>query len=82
MAKSQPSFEDSMTRLDTIVKALEGGNVPLAESMTLFEEGVGLVKRCETELDHAEKQIKTLTRTEDGKIAEVDFVPPDEGAPV
>ena len=54
------NFEEAMARLEQIVRALEGGNVPLDESLTLYEEGVKLVKLCSSRLDNAEKRIKIL----------------------
>ena len=46
MAKKTLSFEESMQRLEEIVRLLERGDVPLEESLALFEEGSGLIARC------------------------------------
>lgn len=59
--KNSPSFEDAMKRLDEISLLLEGGKASLEESLSLFEEGVGLVRLCEEMLNKAEKKIKILT---------------------
>ncbi len=67
------SFEASLSRLEEIVAELERGSLELERSLTLFEEGVTLVKRCEGELDAAIKKVKLLT--EDG---ESDFNPAAE----
>lgn len=56
-----PSFEEAMTRLEEIVKYLEGGNAPLDKSLELFEEGVALVKLCNGKLDSAEQKVRFLT---------------------
>ncbi len=58
------------------MRALDSGNAPLDKSLSLFEEGVGLVKLCSAKLDSAEQRVKILTRGEDGKPTTVDFVPP------
>ncbi|MBQ4298020.1 MAG: exodeoxyribonuclease VII small subunit [Clostridia bacterium] len=61
MPEKKLSFEDAMKRLDEVVKQLETGNAPLSESLALFEEGVALVRRCNDELNAAEKKIKDLS---------------------
>ncbi|MBR7142983.1 MAG: exodeoxyribonuclease VII small subunit [Clostridia bacterium] len=71
----QMSFEQAVKRLEEITGKLEAGQVPLSESLKLFEEGVGLVRFCTGELDKAEAQIKILTRNQQGEVVEADFVP-------
>ena len=55
------TFEESVARLEEIVKLLENGKAPLSDSLALFEEGVSLVRFCSEELDAAEKKITELT---------------------
>jgi len=69
MAKNPDSFEDSLARLETIVADLEGGDLPLEEALKLFEEGIGVVKRCTRKLDEAEKRVEVLLKTADGEMA-------------
>lgn len=59
------TFESALARLEVIVKSLDGGNVPLDESLGLFEEGVSLVKFCNGKLDHVERKIKILSNGEE-----------------
>ena len=59
--KKELSFEESVARLEQIVKDLENGKAPLSDSLALFEEGVALVRACTEELDKAEKRIIELT---------------------
>ena len=59
-------FEAALARLEEIVKALESGNAPLDSSLALFEEGVGLVRLCSSQLDSAESRIKILVSGEGG----------------
>ncbi|MFA7156139.1 MAG: exodeoxyribonuclease VII small subunit [Bacilli bacterium] len=47
MEKKEFNFENSITRLDEIVKLLEDSKTPLDESLKLFEEGISLVRKCE-----------------------------------
>ena len=61
-------FEDALQRLEQIVDQLEGGNLGLEESLKVFEEGVGLARRCARYLEDAEKRIELLTRDESGTL--------------
>ena len=75
MENKEITFEAAMARLEIIVKALDGGGVPLADAMSLYEEGVGLVKLCSTQLDGAEQKVKILAAGQDGGVVEKDFSP-------
>jgi exodeoxyribonuclease VII small subunit len=55
-----PSFEVSIKRLNEIVSALERGDLPLEESLRLFEEGVKLSRISQQRLDAAEKRVEQL----------------------
>ena len=65
MSRKSVSFEESMNRLDEIVKALEAGDVPLEESIKLFE-GTKLAAKCGTLLDEAELKVTKLMAGPDG----------------
>ena len=67
------SFEDNLTRLEEIVKQLESGELPLEESMKLFQEGTTLSAACSQLLDRAEQEIVKLTKTPEGTVQEVPF---------
>jgi len=67
------SFEQSLTRLDEIVRALEKGDAPLAESLGLFEEGAGLVKSCTEQLEQAQQRVVQLRKSADGSPEELPF---------
>jgi exodeoxyribonuclease VII small subunit len=68
-----PSFEDSLKKLETIVEQLEKGDLPLEDSLKLFEEGVGLSASCKQELDAAEGKIQKLVKQRDGSIKSEPF---------
>jgi exodeoxyribonuclease VII small subunit len=71
-AKTDPlSFEAALERLETIVEAMESGDVPLAELLAKFEEGNKLLKLCEARLKDAELKIEQLKKQKDGAA----FVP-------
>ena len=63
---SDLKFEDCLTRLEQIVTALEAGNLPLEESLKVFEEGVTLARQCSRYLDEAERRIEILVKDEAG----------------
>lgn len=73
MAKNTPSFENNLQRLEQIVHAMESGDVPLDESLKLFQEGTALVQACGKLLDDAEMQVKKIAVKADGTSAEEDF---------
>ena len=60
------TFEQKMLRLEEIVAKLEKGDVPLSDSLALFEEGTGLAASCRTQLDRAEQQVVRLMKGADG----------------
>ncbi|RPH77352.1 MAG: exodeoxyribonuclease VII small subunit [Candidatus Rokuibacteriota bacterium] len=59
-------FEDCLTRLEQIVGALETGNLPLEESLKVFEEGITLARHCSRYLDDAERRIEMLVKDDGG----------------
>ena len=67
------SYEDAIGRLNKIVTDLEKGNLPLAEALTLFEEGTALMKRCTELLDLAEQKVVMLKKGADGAPVELPF---------
>ena len=67
------TFEENMTRLEEIVTRLEKGDVPLSQSLSLFEEGPRLAAACRAELDQAEQQVVRLMKGPDGAPVETEF---------
>ncbi len=62
------SFEESIKKLEEIVRELEDENISLEESMEKFELGIKLSSNCLKKLNEAEGKIEELTRSEDGKL--------------
>jgi len=78
-AKSEPSFESALERLEAIVDRLESGELPLEQALAAFEEGVTLSRRCTAELEAAERRIELLVGVgPDGPTTEP-FLPGGEG---
>ena len=59
-------FEDAMKELEDIVKRLENGDLPLEESLKIFEKGVTLSRFCFNKLEEAEKRVSILIKDEGG----------------
>lgn len=60
-------FEEALSRLETIVTELEKGDLPLDQSLKIFEEGIRLSKTCLKMLDDAERKVEILVQDKDGK---------------
>ncbi len=73
MSDKSVSYEQSVKRLEEIVRALERGDVSLDESLKLFQEGTQLVQRCTKLLDQAELEIVKLSKGADGAPVESEF---------
>jgi exodeoxyribonuclease VII small subunit len=71
---SELKFEDCLSRLEQIVAALETGNLPLEESLKVFEEGVTLARHCAKYLADAERRIEVLAKDETGATTTRPFV--------
>lgn len=57
---AEPSFEERMNRLEQIVGLLEKGEIPLAESVKLYKEGLDLSSKCKEEIEKAKHEVKIL----------------------
>ena len=60
------SFEDALRALEDVVRRLESGEVPLDDSITLYERGEALRKHCQTRLDAAQARIERIVAGPDG----------------
>ena len=68
------SFEKALAELENIVSKLEEGNLPLNESLSLFEKGVKRAKFLREELEKAEKKTEILLKDESGEVKAEPFV--------
>ena len=73
MAAKKLTFEQSMARLDEIVHHLESGDMPLNDTLALFEEGTALIASCSKMLDEAEQKVVKLKKGADGSPLELPF---------
>lgn len=73
------SFEEALRALEGVVRRLESGDVPLDESIDLYERGEALRKACQARLDAAQARIEKIVQGADGKPAGTE--PFDAGCP-
>lgn len=70
----EKSFEQALKRLEEIVQKLEGGDLSLDESLSLFEEGINLSRFCTKKLAQAEKKVEKLLKLgEEFKLEPLDL---------
>jgi len=78
-------FENALEKLEEIVRKLEGGDIPLDDSLKMFEEGIRLARFCGGRLDAAERRIEILMKSADGTLQSAPFADagggPDEDGP-
>ena len=65
---SKLSFEDALRALEDVVRKLEGGEVPLDDSISLYERGEALRKHCQARLDAAQARIEKIVAGSDGSV--------------
>lgn len=76
----EQNFETSLATLEQIVGQLESGDLPLERSLELFEDGVALARRCQSQLQDAERKVEMLLR-ERGEIKVVPFDATEDAQP-
>ena len=69
-------FEQSLDALEQLVEQMERGDLSLEESLSAYERGVGLYRRCQTALEQAELRVRLLSDPQDPASAEP-FASPD-----
>jgi len=77
---AEKKFEAAMARLEMIVQELEQGDLPLEQSLKLFEEGVKLSRICNTRLEEAERKVEILLKDKDGSLKPRPFEEQEEEA--
>ena len=76
-SSKQPTFEESLRRLEEIVSLLDGGKADLETSLAYYEEGVKLLRRCRTTLSDAEQRIEILKKGDASGELVTEAVNPD-----
>lgn len=70
---AEKRFETALARLEEIVQGLEKGDLPLEQSLKLFEEGVKLARLLNKRLDEAERKVEILLKDKSGNISAQPF---------
>ena len=82
MSEDIKDFESAIKELESVVDTLERGEMPLEQSLELFERGVRLSRFCHTRLDDAERRVEILTERGDRRPApEALAADPEDGGP-
>ena len=68
--KSEPTFEERLDALETVVQDLEGEELPLEASIERYREGVEHLRACRALLDDAERRLIELVESSDGDAEE------------
>ena len=76
----KPDFERSLNRLEEVVRKLESPQLSLDEALKLFEEGVGLSRVCQKQLEEAEGRVEILLKKADGNLVAEPFENPEESS--
>jgi exodeoxyribonuclease VII small subunit len=71
----EKTFEQSLAELEDIVGKLESGDLPLEDSLELFEKGIKLSRECRSRLTNAERRIEILMKEADGTFAAKEIDP-------
>ena len=67
------SYEEAFIELQSVVEKMEGGELPLKDSLALFERGQALSARCSELLEEAQLKLRQLTKDESGELVEADL---------
>jgi len=67
------SYEEAFMELQSVVEKMEGGELPLKDSLALFERGQALSARCSELLEEAQLKLRQLTKDESGELVEADL---------
>jgi exodeoxyribonuclease VII small subunit len=70
---AEKKFETALARLEELVQELEKGDLPLEQSLRLFEEGIKLSRICNKRLEYAERKVEILLKDKDGNITAEPF---------
>ena len=81
MTQDQPTFEDAMKALETVIAELESGELTLDESLAKYEAGVKTYRVCNKLLEGAEQKVQLLLKEGEGQFATAEFDPQNPNAP-
>jgi len=75
---AEKKFEVALARLEEIVQELEKGDIPLEQSLKLFEEGIKLSRLCSKRLEDAERRVDVLLKDKSGNMVAQPFEEQEE----
>jgi exodeoxyribonuclease VII small subunit len=74
-----PKFEEALAELEGVVRRLEQGELPLEESLAVFERGIALVRLLSQRLTEVEQRVEVLLKSESGKLSVRPLPDEDDG---
>lgn len=75
------TYEQQLQQLEALIKQLENGDLSLDQTLAAYEQGIGLVRACQQQLEHAEQRIQMLSHGADGEETLVPFTDPGDDLP-
>jgi exodeoxyribonuclease VII small subunit len=75
---ARETFEDSFKKLEKIIAKMEGGDLPLEETLKLYEEGMRLYTQCSQKLTEVQKKVELLSQTPEGRLTGKSFTVDEE----
>ena len=70
------TYEQQLQQLETLIKQLENGDLSLDQTLAAYEQGIGLVRACQQQLEQAEQRIQLLTQDDSGAETLIPFADP------
>ena len=70
------TYEQQLQQLETLIKQLENGDLSLDQTLAAYEQGIGLIRACQQQLEHAEQRIQQLGHNADGEETLLPFSDP------
>lgn len=78
--KTKSTFEEALKKLETAVEKLEEGNLPLADALKLFEDGLKASNLCRDRLEEARQRVEVLVKESGGELRLTDLDAAEEGS--
>lgn len=79
MTKQTATFEEHLDEVEAAIRKLEGGDIPLEDSIDLYAEAMGHLKACHTVLDKAEKRLEIVRKSVEGGVEAAPAQVDDDG---
>ena len=72
------TYEQQLQQLEALIKQLENGDLSLDQTLAAYEQGIGLVRACQQQLEQAEQRIQLLAQDDNGEETLIPFTDPED----